>query len=145
MAGRTGITSVYHCGYGVADSAVKDGFRGGYGGRFDVYYNVFQGSTIADIAGGSGSISIRNNYSSGSNQFYANADAQDIVIQDNTILETTTMPIYSLYGGIRLVEIVIEPGEPLPPPEPCQRHPAEYGPCPCCGRMHRARVTLVED
>jgi hypothetical protein len=47
--------------------------------------------------------------------------------------------------GIRLVEIIVEPGQPLPAPDPCQRHPAEYGPCPCCGRMHRARVTLVED
>jgi fibronectin type 3 domain-containing protein len=89
----------YQCGYGVADSRAVDDFRGGSGGEFNVYNNVFQGSTLADIAGGVGSISIRNNYSSGSNQFYANADAEDIVIQDNTILDTATTPIYSLYEG----------------------------------------------
>jgi hypothetical protein len=45
----------------------------------------------------------------------------------------------------RIVEEVIEAGEPLPPPDPPQRHPAEYGPCVGCGRMHRARVVAVEE
>ena len=47
--------------------------------------------------------------------------------------------------GIRLVDIIVEPGEVLPVPDPAERHPAEYGPCPCCGRMHRARVVAIEE
>jgi hypothetical protein len=46
--------------------------------------------------------------------------------------------------GIKIVEIVIEPGEPLPPPDPNKRHPAHFGPCPCCGRTHRAKVVAIE-
>jgi hypothetical protein len=47
--------------------------------------------------------------------------------------------------AIRLVEIIVEPGEVLPAPDPAERHPAEFGPCPGYGRTHRARVILVEE
>jgi hypothetical protein len=47
--------------------------------------------------------------------------------------------------GIRLVEIIVEPGQPLPTPDPAERHPAEYGPCEGCGRVHRAKVLAIEE
>jgi hypothetical protein len=47
--------------------------------------------------------------------------------------------------GLRIVAVVIEPGEVLPPPDSAERNAAEYGPCPCCGRTHRARVVAIEE
>jgi hypothetical protein len=45
--------------------------------------------------------------------------------------------------GIRIVEIVVEPGQPVPEPDQRERHPAKYGPCPCCSRVHRATVVAI--
>jgi hypothetical protein len=45
--------------------------------------------------------------------------------------------------GIKLVEIVIEPGEPLPAPD--RFDPCQFGPCPGCGQRHRARVIAFEE
>jgi hypothetical protein len=47
--------------------------------------------------------------------------------------------------AIRIVEIIVGPGEVVPAPDPAERHPAEFGPCACCGRTHRARVLAIED
>jgi hypothetical protein len=47
--------------------------------------------------------------------------------------------------GQRIVEEIVEPGEILPAPAKSERHPAEFGPCPCCGRTHRARVVAIEE
>jgi hypothetical protein len=48
--------------------------------------------------------------------------------------------------ALRIVEVIVEPGQPLEPPDPAARRPTEFGPCPCCGRVHRARVVeLVKE
>jgi hypothetical protein len=45
---------------------------------------------------------------------------------------------------LRIIEEIIEVGQPLPPPD--QTDPTQFGPCPGCGRVHRARVVaIVED
>jgi hypothetical protein len=44
---------------------------------------------------------------------------------------------------LRIVEEVIEPGQPIPPRDPDERPPGEYGPCPSCGRRHRAKVVEI--
>ena len=46
---------------------------------------------------------------------------------------------------VRIVEEIIEPGEPIPPRDPDERHPAEFGPCSECGRTHRAKVIALEE
>jgi hypothetical protein len=45
---------------------------------------------------------------------------------------------------LRVVEEVIEPGEPPLPPEPPARNPWDE-PCPSCGRRHRPRVVAFEE
>jgi len=46
--------------------------------------------------------------------------------------------------AIKIVEIVIEPGE-VPPPDPSEKqHPAHFGPCSECGRVHVAKVVAIE-
>ena len=48
--------------------------------------------------------------------------------------------------ALRIIEEIIEPGQPIPPPDPSERRPGEYGPCPCCNRRHKARIIeVVED
>jgi hypothetical protein len=46
--------------------------------------------------------------------------------------------------GVRIIEVVVEPGQPLSEPDRPE-HPAEYGPCEGCGRTHRAKVIAIED
>jgi hypothetical protein len=46
--------------------------------------------------------------------------------------------------NLQIVEEIIEVGQPLPAPDPCERRPGEHGPCAGCGRMHRARVVELE-
>jgi hypothetical protein len=45
--------------------------------------------------------------------------------------------------GIKIVEIIIEPGQPIPPRDPDERPPGEYGPCPSCGRRYKAKVIEI--
>jgi hypothetical protein len=45
---------------------------------------------------------------------------------------------------LRIVEEIIELGDPIPPPDPPEKHPAHFGPCACCGRTHRAKVVAIE-
>ena len=45
--------------------------------------------------------------------------------------------------ALRIVEVIVEPGDPISPPDPSARRPTEYGPCPCCGRTHRAKVVAI--
>jgi hypothetical protein len=44
--------------------------------------------------------------------------------------------------GIRIVEIIVEPGQPLPAPDPPAPNPWD-GPCASCGRRHKPRVVEV--
>jgi hypothetical protein len=44
--------------------------------------------------------------------------------------------------AVRVVEVIIEPGAPLPAPD--QNDPALFGPCEVCGRTFRAKVVEVE-
>jgi hypothetical protein len=44
--------------------------------------------------------------------------------------------------AVRIVEEIIEPGQPLPPPAPAAPNPWD-GPCPCCGRLHKPRVVAI--
>jgi hypothetical protein len=44
---------------------------------------------------------------------------------------------------LRILEEVIAPGQPLAPPD--QTDPTQFGPCACCGRVHRARVVAIEE
>jgi hypothetical protein len=45
--------------------------------------------------------------------------------------------------GLRIVTEIIEVGAPIPPPD--RSDPAQFGPCACCGRTHRATVIALED
>jgi hypothetical protein len=45
--------------------------------------------------------------------------------------------------AIRFIEIIIEPGEELPPPDPPRPDPSLFGPCLSCGRRHKARIVEV--
>ena len=44
---------------------------------------------------------------------------------------------------LRIVEEVVEAGDPLPPAE--APRPIEYGPCPCCRRVLRPRIVHIEE
>jgi hypothetical protein len=47
--------------------------------------------------------------------------------------------------GLKIIEEVIEVGQPLPEAmAPSDRHWADYGPC-VCGRVHRPRIVHIED
>jgi hypothetical protein len=74
-------SSFQNCAYGVSGL-----------GQANVYHSVFQGSTVADVSGTIDPVALRNNYSSGSYQFF-NGGNGPLTIQDNTILDTLTTPI----------------------------------------------------
>jgi hypothetical protein len=45
--------------------------------------------------------------------------------------------------AIKIVEIIIEPGQPLPPRDPDEQPPGQFGPCAGCGRRHKAKVVEI--
>ena len=49
---------------------------------------------------------------------------------------------WPLEVGLRIVEQIVEAGEPLPEPE--KSDPLQYGPCSCCGRCFRPKVIAIE-
>src|SRR5260370_19443300 len=62
-------------------------------GNFHVYNSIFDSSTSSDITIlNTGLFNVRNNYSTGSNQFFnarPSANPANITIESNTILDTT--------------------------------------------------------
>jgi hypothetical protein len=82
-------------------------------GNFHVFNSVFQNSSVADISiGNTGVFNIRNNYSSGSNQFFtggATGNPAGINMTGNTILDTTQSQTVSVgnLGPITAIDNVI--------------------------------------
>jgi hypothetical protein len=82
-------------------------------GNFHAFNSVFQNSSVADISiGNTGVFNIRNNYSSGSNQFFtagATGNPAGINIIGNTILDTTQSETISIgnLGPITAIDNVI--------------------------------------
>jgi hypothetical protein len=44
---------------------------------------------------------------------------------------------------LRIVEVIVEPGEPIPPP-PDEPDPTLWGPCEVCGRTLKSKVIALE-
>jgi len=44
---------------------------------------------------------------------------------------------------LRIAEEIIEPGQVIPPPDPNEPRPGEFGPCEQCGRTHKAMVVAI--
>jgi hypothetical protein len=43
--------------------------------------------------------------------------------------------------GLKIVTEIIEPGQPISPPD--EHDPTQFGPCACCGCRHKAKVVEI--